>query len=390
MQHYRKFWLQIGFILCTSIFLSFPVSASEKIVIGILHRADFAYADMMQKAYSMALEVINKEGGVNGHPIKLVFADDRGKRREGQIAVEKLIVQNGAVMLVGGYSSSNTLDMARVADRRDRPFLVCTAADDRITQRQLLNIYRLNPPASEYANGLEKFMITRLNPSSMSIIYENSPYGTGGALQMMWFCRENDIAITAILPYHKERASEAYFKKILTHVQKDVPDVIYMVSYLKDAALLVKTIRALNIKSLLSGGAGGFTHEKFISLAGAAAEKTITATLWSPHLQYSGTQTFFQNFLKRYGIQPDYHGAEAYAALLVAADALRRAKSLQPKDIREALNATQMMTPFGPVHFKSYKNFQRQNRLPTQVLQIMNNRFETIWPLESATADFQP
>jgi branched-chain amino acid transport system substrate-binding protein len=79
--------------------------------------------------------------------------------------------------------------MGRIADKLDRPLLVCTAADDRITQRKWKNVYRLNPPAKEYTRGLEDFFLNKIKPKSMAIVYENSPYGTSGAINMMWFCR---------------------------------------------------------------------------------------------------------------------------------------------------------------------------------------------------------
>ena len=336
----------------------------------------------------MALEVINKAGGIKGRPLKLVYADDQGKPKPGEKAVIELIEKNGAVMLVGGYQSSNTIYMARIADKLDRSFLVCTAADDRITQRKWKNIYRLNPPAEGYTSGLEDLILNKIKPKSMAIIYENSPYGTGGALQMMWFCRANDIDLLAIEPYHKERLKPDYFKRIVARLKVNAPDVIYMVSYLKDGALLVKNIRDAKINSLLCGGAGGFTSPKFISTAGASANHLLTATLWTPQLQYPGTKEYYDQFLKKFGTAPDYHGAEAYSALLVAADALKRADSYNPASIRAALDKTDMMTPFGPVKFTSYENFERQNSLPTQVLQIISGKFECVWPQELATANF--
>jgi branched-chain amino acid transport system substrate-binding protein len=227
----------------------------------------------------------------------------------------------------------------------------------------------------------------------MAIIYENSPYGTGGALRMMWFCRENDIEINTIIPYHKEKAKKekigsAYFQRLLLPLKEEPPDVIYMVSYLNDAALLVKKIQQLKIKSLLSGGAGGFTHQKFIDKAGDVANYLLTATLWTHQLRYPGTKEYYNQYIKKYSMPPDYHGAEAYSALLVVADALRRAESWRPESIRAALDKSDFMTPFGPVKFKSYGKFERQNRLPTMVLQILNGNFESIWPIELATAKF--
>ena len=217
--------------------------ASEPLIIGIPHSERFPYATMMKNSFEMALEVINKEGGIKGQPLKLVYANDQGKPKAGEKIIKELVKKTGAIMLVGAYQSSNTVYMARVADKLNRPFLVCTAADDRITQRKWRNVYRLNAPASEYAKGLEDFLLKKIKPKSMAIVYENSPYGTGGALRMMWFCRENDIDISAIEPYHKERLRADYFQRLIARLKDEPPDVIYMVSYLNDAAMLVKNIR---------------------------------------------------------------------------------------------------------------------------------------------------
>jgi branched-chain amino acid transport system substrate-binding protein len=362
--------------------------ASEPLIIGIPHSERYPYATMMKNSFEMALEVINTGGGIKGRPLKLVYANDQGKPKPGEKAVKELVKKNRAIMLVGAYQSSNALFMARIADKLDRPFLICTAADDRVTQRKWRNVYRLNSPASEYTKGLEDFFLKKIRPKSMAIVYENSPYGTGGGLRMMWFGRENDIEIRAIEPYHKERLRADYFQRIIARLKEAPPDVIYMVSYLNDAALLVKNIREMKINSLLCGGAGGFTHQKFINKAAADANGLLTATLWTHQLNYPGTKEYYNQYIKKYTVPPDYHGAEAYSALLVAADALKRAESFSPEGIRAALDNTDMTTPFGPVKFESYEKFERQNRLPTQVLQIINGKFECVWPENLATSNF--
>jgi branched-chain amino acid transport system substrate-binding protein len=226
----------------------------------------------------------------------------------------------------------------------------------------------------------------------MAIIYENSPYGTSAALRMMWFCREQGIDIQKIIPYHKERIKRDYYQRILSplEVKEDIPDIIYMVSYLKDAIALVGEIRELGLNTLLVGGAGGFTHPKFISNSGDSANFVLTATLWHQEMKNPGTKAYYDAYVRKYSVKPDYHGAEAYSALLVVADALKRAKTLSPQDIRVALDKTDMITPFGPVMFSAYEKFERQNSLPTQVLQVINGKFECIWPGDLATSEFIP
>ena len=81
-----------------------------------------------------------------------------------------------------------------------------------------------------------------------------------------------------------------------------------MVSYLNDAALLTKTIKESKINSLLCGGAGGFTHKKFINEAGVFADNLLTATLWTQQLQYPGTKEYYDQYAKHIPYHPTIMG----------------------------------------------------------------------------------
>jgi branched-chain amino acid transport system substrate-binding protein len=347
---------------------------------------------MMKNSCEMARETINKEGGINGRPLEIVYGDDKNKTSVGKEVVRKLVGESKAVMLLGGATSNPTYAMARVAQKLDVPFLVSTASVDKLTQQGWNNIFRLNPPISEYTRGLEDFWLKNFKPKSLAIIHENGMYGTNAAFRMLEFCSNNSIELRAIFNYDKwYGADAAHFQPMLEELREEPPDVLFMVSYLKDAVTLVKEIQKTNLNSLLCGAAGGFTQEEFVKRAGDAANNLVTATLWSERALYPGAKEYFDRYVKLYSSEPDYHGAEAYAAVLVAANALRRAESsLQSKDIREALKQTDMMTPFGPVKFYSYEGFERQNSIRTLVLQIIDGKFQTIWPPEFASTKFVP
>jgi len=110
-------------------------------------------------------------------------------------------------------------------------------------------------------------------------------------------------------------------------------------------------------------------------LLGNAANGVLTASLWSPQLPYPGAKDYYNRYVELYSEAPDYHGAEAYSAVFVAADVWGRAESLDAKGIRTALNETNLETPFGQVRFRSYAKFERQNSAPTVVFQVADSAF---------------
>jgi branched-chain amino acid transport system substrate-binding protein len=384
--HIILFVTAVGMVLPTSV----GVASEESVAIGIplpLSGNLKEFGMMMKNSFEMAQTSVNEAGGINGRPVNIIFADDEGKVTAVQPAFDKLIAAK-PVMLVGGYASDPTYLMAKLAQKKDVPFLICTASADKITQKGWKNIYRLNPPISEYTKGLEDFLVNNIKPKSMAIIYENSMFGTNGALRMTEFCQDQAIDIRAQIDYDTTRINPGYFRSLVAPLTEEPPDVIYMISYLEDAVMLVQQIRDIKLNSLLIGGAGGFTLEEFIQRAGKSANHLLTVSLWSEHVLYSGAEEYYTQYVKRYDKSPDYHGAEAYSALLVAADALKRTTSFSPKNIREALNRTYIITPFAPVKFYAYEDFERQNSINTLVLQIINGKFETVWPPELASAPF--
>jgi len=102
----------IGMVLLLMMGLSVgsgPAIAADPLTIGIPHSERYPYSTMMKQSFEMALNKINREGGIRGRPLKLVYADDRGEREAGEAAIRSLVSTSGAVMLVGAYQSSNTI-----------------------------------------------------------------------------------------------------------------------------------------------------------------------------------------------------------------------------------------------------------------------------------------
>jgi branched-chain amino acid transport system substrate-binding protein len=376
-------------VVCIMGIMSIGASPAAAVKIGIvlpLTGAEAKFGEIEKRSFEMAVDEINKQGGIKGEKIELIVEDDTGRPEVGRSVAEKLINKDKVVMLGGGYSSSVTYAVAGVAQQNRIPFLVNTGSADKITTSGWDYVFRLNPPVSEYAGAIESLLTEVVKPQTVVILHENSLFGTSGAKSFEETCTKLGYQVLLKQGYE---AGGIDFKPVLVSVKKFNPDVIYMVSYIMDASLLMKQAKELKLTpKMFIGGAAGFTMPEFRKNAADASEKVISATLWYQSLNYPGAMQYFKNYKARYKDDTEYHGAEAYAAAQIIADALIRAKSFNPDDIKQALSETYAMTVFGPVKFISYDKFKNQNKLPTYVVQWINGKLELVWPSNIATKEF--
>ncbi len=369
--------------------MSIGASPAAAVKVGIvlpLTGAEAKFGEIEKRSFEMAVDEINKQGGIKGEKIELIVEDDTGRPEVGRSVAEKLINKDKVVMLGGGYSSSVTFAVAGVAQQNRIPFLVNTGSADKITTSGWDYVFRLNPPVSEYAGAIESLLTEIVKPETVVILNENSLFGTSGAKSFEETCTKLGYKVLLKQGYE---AGGIDFKPVLVRVKQLNPDIIYMVSYIMDASLLMKQAKELKLTpKMFIGGAAGFTMPEFMKNAGVAAEKVISATLWYQSLDYPGAMQYFKNYKARYKDDTEYHGAEAYAAAQIIADALIRAKSFNPDDIKQALSETYAMTVFGPVKFISYDKFKNQNKLPTYVVQWINGKLELVWPSSMASKQF--
>jgi len=379
------FWL--------STFLSILIVATvsaDNIKVGVLLPLTGKLAgagEIEQNSFVMAVDEINGAGGVAGRKIDLIIEDSATRPDVGGVAIEKLISQDRVIVLGGGCSSPVTLRAAAKAQEHEVPFLINTASAEELTEINRKYIFRLNPPVSGQTRVLASFLTKVARVKTAAILYENTPFGRFGVKMFSRLRRKLGLRVIIKRGYD---ASTRDFRSLLTTVKAKKPDLAYMISHnILDATLLMQQAHELNLRPrLFLGSAAVFALPEFNAYSGDASEYACSAIIWSPSVPYPGAESFYQRFFSKYGSGPDYHGAQAYAAMYVIADALKRAESFTPISVREALVETDMMTVFGPVKFMSYGKKIQQNRLPTYLVQWINGRLEIVWPREVATARY--
>lgn len=341
------------------------------------------FGEIERDSFLMAVEEINGGGGIHGRMIALIIEDTASRPGIGRLAIKKLISKDKVVVVGGGCSSPVTYEAAVLAQEEEVPFLINTASANKITEEGWKYVFRLNPPVSEYPRALTSFLKDVARVRTAALLYEESPFGRFGLKKFLRMCKRSGFKVVMRRGYEVDRVD---FKPLLIRLIKKKPELVYLVTHATDTSMIMHQAMELNFNpKLFVWRAPGLTIPGSYRYAGHASEYLFSPALWSPHLPYPGAKDYYDKFVERFNSTPGYHGAEAYAAMHVIADALRRARSLTPKDVRDALSKTDIMTVFGPVKFISYGKKAQQNLLTTLLVQRIGRRLEVVWPEAIAT-----
>lgn len=347
------------------------------------------FGTMEKNSFEMAYEELKAAGKttVNGKEITLLFEDDQGKQDVAKSATEKLINQDKVAMLSGGYSSACTNVIAGSAQAMTTPFLAVTGSSDEITKKGWQYVFRgTAAPASKYTGALWEMLEQVVKPKNVAIIYENTDFGLSSAKGFREDCQKRGINIVFDQAYEHGAID---FKPMLANMRNTNPEMIFAVSYVMDAAMIVKQMKELDFNTnLFVGGGAGYTMPEFKENAGDASEYVSSTTLWVPNVAWPGASDYFNNYKQKYGKEPDYHGAQAYATMYVIADALSRTSEFTNTGIQKALKETDIKTIMGPIKFEDWEGYTNQNKPITYVVQWDKGNLEVIWPENVKSASY--
>ena len=378
-------WL-FAILLSATVWIFAPVSAwCEAVRVGVLRMEMKYFSPQISNSIRMALQDVHNQGILgNERTLQLIEryvpSDPRGVRD----VVEKLITRDRiSILLASVPEDAPVFEIASVAQAHKVPLLVCLCGADRITEQGWEYVFRLMPPASEYFNGVRHFLSMVAKPKTFACLYEEGLT----ILFPSMFENERKAGMELVL-LERYSKNTTDFKPLLRRLKEKNPDAVYLISYAEDGALLLNQCRELDVAPKVMIGIVGYGLPGFGKLAGEAANYVIAPTYWVPSLSYPGCREYHDRYLKKYGTPPDYFSAMAYTAVQVLADAARRARSVSPADLREALASTDMIAILGKVKFVSYGKKTQQNRFPQYLIQWIDGRPRTVWPPQWASYQY--
>src|SRR5215472_7397071 len=360
--------------------LAFPGwVAAETLKIGVINSVTGPEAPIGENLTN-GIKLAEEDLAKSGTKVELVWEDDTGKPQIAMSAMEKLATRDGVAGVVGPYTSASANAVAKLAQRYQVPLLVPAAAKEEITRQGYQWVYRLNAPANVYAQVLLDAVAEVGKPKTIAFIYENTDFGTSTADAGKKYAEKKGIRLVADEPYSKGSPD---YRSTLTKVKSLNPDLVFMVSYVVDAVLLMRQAKEVGLRpQAFLGGGAGFTTAQFASEK-EISNSVLTSTQWSEDVKWPGASEFGQRYRTKFGKEATYHAACAYAAMMIMGETAAK-QGGDRKKVRDALGSGKWNGIMGEVKFESYEGYNNQNKHPMLVLQIQNGNYVSVYPAQFA------
>jgi branched-chain amino acid transport system substrate-binding protein len=303
---------------------------------------------------------------------------------------EKLI-NDGAQLLVGAFDSGQSTAIAQVAEQKGIPFVINIAAAPDITEQGYKFVFRNFLTAqmilsSAFENQLELFNLIGAFPKSVVFMHVNDTFGTAMAKGI------NAVMPKFNMPYKilDEVSYDPTARDLSVEVAKAKganADALLAVSRLNDAMLITRELvkQRWTPQAVLSMGPGWY-EDQYLKTLGKLSNGPISfVPFQDPNKKL--TKVLEAALAKAYpGINLSTNHVYTFEALLIAADAYKRAGSGEPKALADAIRTTNITdnVSIGPgIQF----NAKGQNdKLKCGTIQNRGGKLVTLAPKEAANA----
>lgn len=300
------------------------------------------YGQSLTAGVELALEEINKAGGVLGKQIEVVKIDNRSDTTEAANASTKLATRDKVVAILGPATSGNTKAASPPAMENKVPLISASATDDDVTvdSNGKVREYIFKTCFSDSFQGvtMANFAYGDLNAKKVAILFDNTSDYAKGLTKSF---KETYLGLGGtILSEEAYQAKDTDFKAVLTNIKGTNPEVLYVPGYYEEVGLIVRQARELGLNVAILG-ADGYDSPKLAEIAGAGALNDVYYTNHYSSMDTAPEIAAFRDAYKaKYNSEPDAFNALGYDLGYFFADAVTRAGEATPEKVKDALAAT--------------------------------------------------
>lgn len=296
----------------------------------------------------LAVEQVNAAGGIDGETLELLVYDDQASPKESAPLAVKMITQDQVAAGISGSYSGSTRAAATIFQENATPYISAYAVHPDIT-RAGDYVFRTSFMGEVQGRAGAKLIGELMNLKRVVVITLDNDFGKSLATG---FKEKADGFGIEILNEYEYSIKDREFGPIVSKVKADAPDAIYASGYFFTAGPLVRQLRAAGVTTPVIGQEG-YDSEKFIEIAGPHAEGVIITTSLDRDSSEAITRDFVKGFEAKAGFPADMVAASAHTAVLVMAEALRKAGAGDKAALRDAIAAAKVDASTGHISFNA-------------------------------------
>ena len=312
------------------------------------------YGDMQSMGALMAIEQINKAGGVNGSMLEAVTYDDACDPKQA-VAVANKIVNDGIQFVVGHLCSGSSQPAADIYDEEGIMMITAASTAPELTEKGHTLIFRTIGLDTMQGPTAGNYVVEQLKPKRAAILHDKQQYGEGIATSVK---KALDDAKIPVVLFEGVTAGDKDFSALIAKLKKEDVDFVYFGGYHPEMGMLLRQSTE-NKFSARFMGPEGVGNSDISAIAGDASEGMLV-TLPKAFDEDPKNAHLVAAFKAK---KQDPRGAfvfPAYAAVQVMADAMTISKSQDPEKVAQALRSNSFDTPTGVLEFDDkgdLKNF---------------------------------
>jgi branched-chain amino acid transport system substrate-binding protein len=351
-------WTRLARIACLLASMAATVASaqtSSPIRLGELnsYKTFPAFLEAYRRGMELAVDEINRGGGLLGRPVELVVRDDTGNAGDAVRVAEELVTREKVDVLMGTFSSPVGLAVADFARQRQRLFLASEPLTDKIVwENGNRYTFRLRP-STYMQTAMLVPQAAALRKRRWAIVYPDYEYGrsaTAAFKQQMIASQPAGVEFVEFpVPLGKIDAGP-----VTQAIADAKPDAIFSSLFAADLAKFVREgelrgiFRNVPVFNLLAGEPEYLDPLKDEAPVGWY----VTGYPWSA-IATAEHKRFLDAYQAKYKDYPRQGSVVGYSIVMTAAAAIRKARSTDNEKLVAAMSGLQVDTPFGPIVYRA-------------------------------------
>ena len=322
--------------------------------------------------------------------LQIMNADTETNVEVARARAEKLIA-DGAQLLVGAFDSGQSTAIAQVAEQKGIPYVINIAAAPPITEQGYKFVFRNFPTAGmilndAFTNQKEIFEAAGSAPKTVVFMHVNDTFGTAmaGGIGGVMPKHNMPYTIKETIPYDPTARD---LSVEIAKAKAAGADALLVVSRINDAILLTREMvkQRWTPQGVLSMGPGWY-EDQYLKTLGKLADGPLSFVPWyDPNKKLS--KALEAALAKKYPeINLNTNHVYTFEALLVAADAYKRAGSADPKALADAIRATNITDNVSPGPGIQFDAKGQNDKLKLSAIQNRDGKTPTVAPKMAANA----